>query len=61
MEEAEALRIQSGVQALVLGWSTFSQAPYAGKLGETLDFDLLMRENLELLLAGEAVKLGRGA
>ena len=61
MEEAEAMRIQSSVQALVLGWSTFSQAPYASKLGETLDFELLMRENLELLLAGEALKLARGA
>jgi hypothetical protein len=35
----------------------YAQAPYAGKLAETLDFDSLVSENLELLLAGEAVKL----
>ena len=57
MELAEAMRIQSSVQALVLGWSTFAHAPYAGKLAETLDFDQLVRDNLELLIAGEALKL----
>jgi TetR/AcrR family tetracycline transcriptional repressor len=58
MEEAEAMRIQSGIQALVLGWSTFAHAPYADRLGQLLDFDQNVRENLELLLAGEAQKLG---
>jgi len=57
LEEAEAMRIQSSVQALVLGWSTFANAPYAGRLGATLDFNSLVRENLDLLIAGEAVKL----
>jgi TetR/AcrR family tetracycline transcriptional repressor len=57
LEEGEAMRIQSCVQALVMGWSVYAQAPYAGKLAETLDFESLVSENLELLLAGEAVKL----
>jgi TetR/AcrR family tetracycline transcriptional repressor len=57
LEESEAMRIQSCVQALVMGWSVFAHAPYAGKLAESLDFDSLVSENLELLLAGEAVKL----
>lgn len=35
----------------------FCPRPYAGKLAETLDFDQLVRDNLELLIAGEALKL----
>jgi TetR/AcrR family tetracycline transcriptional repressor len=57
LEESEAMRIQSSVQALVLGWATFANAPYAGKLGSTQDFDLLVHEHLDLLIAGETVKL----
>lgn len=57
MEEEEAMRIQSSVQALVLGWSVFSHAPYGEHLGNVLKYDDLVMENLELLLAGEALKL----
>lgn len=60
MDEAEAMRIQSSIQAMVLGWSTFAHAPYAAKLAQLLDFDQLVRENLDLLLAGEVQKLSRG-
>jgi TetR/AcrR family tetracycline transcriptional repressor len=60
LEQGEAMRIQSSVQALVLGWSTFANSPYAGKLSETLDFEKLVPETLELLIAGESVKLARG-
>ena len=57
MEMEEAMRIQSSVQAIVLGWSVFSHAPYAEKLGRTLDYETLVIENLELLIVGEATKL----
>jgi TetR/AcrR family tetracycline transcriptional repressor len=60
LEKGEAMRIQSTIQALVLGWSTFANSPYAGKLSETLDFEKLVPETLELLIAGESVKLARG-
>jgi TetR/AcrR family transcriptional regulator, tetracycline repressor protein len=57
LEQAEAMRIQSSIQALVLGWSALAHAPYAGKLAETLDFDVMVRDTLELLIAGESLKL----
>lgn len=57
LDVSEAMRIQSSIQALVLGWSAFSHAPYAGKLAETLDFEKLVRETLELIIAGESLKL----
>lgn len=58
----EAYRIQSSVQALVLGWSAFAHAPYAAKLAERLDFNAMVLEDLELLIAGEELKLaGRKA
>lgn len=57
MELDEAMRIQSGVQALVLGWSVFAHTPYADRLGRTLDYEALVRENLDLLIAGESLKL----
>lgn len=57
LEVEEAMRIQASVQALVLGWAAFANAPYSRKLGETLDFGSLAMENLELLIAGETLKL----
>lgn len=60
LEAAEAMRIQSSVQVLVLGWSAFANAPYASKLAEVLDFEALAMENLELLIAGETLKLAAG-
>lgn len=57
LEVEEAMRIQASVQALVLGWAAFANAPYARKLGETLDFGPLAMENLDLLIAGETLKL----
>ena len=59
MEEEEAMRIQSSVQALILGWSVFSHVPYAEQLARTLPYDALVMENLDLLIAGEALKLER--
>lgn len=60
LAQDEAMRIQSSVQAVVLGWSTFANSPYAGKLAETLDFETLVPETLDLLIAGEAIKLAKG-
>jgi hypothetical protein len=57
MDLEEAMRIQSCVQALILGWAVFSHTPYADRLGTTLDFEGLVRENLDLLIAGESLKL----
>ncbi len=59
LEKGEAMRIQSTIQALVLGWSTFANSPYSGKLSETQDFETLVPETLDLLIAGESIKLAR--
>ena len=61
MDLEEAMRIQSSVQALILGWAVFSHTPYADRLGRTVDYEGLVRENLELLIAGEALKLAAGS
>lgn len=60
LEEGEAMRIQSCVQAQVLGWATYASTPYAGKLAAALDFEKLVPEGLALLLNGEALKLAKG-
>jgi TetR/AcrR family tetracycline transcriptional repressor len=60
LDATEALRIQSSIQALVVGWSAFAHAPYAGKLAKTLDFRAMVMNDLELLIAGEALKLAQG-
>jgi TetR/AcrR family transcriptional regulator, tetracycline repressor protein len=56
---AEAMRLQSSVQALVLGWSAFAHAPYADKLASAMDFTRMLRRDLTLLLAGEATRRTR--
>lgn len=60
MDVEEAMRIQSSIQAMVLGWAVFAHTPYADKLGKTLDYEALVMENLELLIAGELLKLESG-
>lgn len=60
LEEADAMRIQSSVQALVLGWAVIARGPYAGQLAVMLDFEGLVRENVDMLIAGEASKLSGG-
>jgi hypothetical protein len=57
LEVEEAMRIQASVQALVLGWAVFAHAPYAAKLAEVLAFDSVVMESLDLLIAGETLKL----
>jgi hypothetical protein len=57
LEESDAMRIQSSVQALVLGWAAIARGPYAARLAPVLDFEGLVRENVDLLIAGEASKL----
>jgi TetR/AcrR family tetracycline transcriptional repressor len=57
LDVEEAMRIQASVQALVLGWAAFANAPYSSKLGEVLPFESLAMENLDLLIAGETLKL----
>ena len=54
------MRIQSSVQALVLGWAVVARGPYAGQLAPVLDFERLVRENVDMLIEGEARKLSRG-
>ena len=60
LQEADAMRIQSSVQALVLGWAVVARGPYAGQLAPVLDFERLVRENVDMLIEGEARKLSRG-
>lgn len=57
LEATEAFRIQSSIQALVVGWSAFAHAPYADKLAKSLDFRAMVINDLELLIAGEALKI----
>lgn len=60
LQESDAMRIQSSVQALVLGWAAVARGPYASQLAPVLDFERLVRENVDMLIEGEARKLSRG-
>jgi TetR/AcrR family tetracycline transcriptional repressor len=53
----EAMRIQSSIQALVMGWSAFAHAPYAGELARYMNFRTMAMNDLSLLIAGEAKKI----
>ena len=57
LEELDAMRLQSSIQAMTVGWSAFASAPYAGVLGKTIDFNKEAMNDLELLIAGQALKL----
>lgn len=48
----ELLNLQSAVQSLMTGWSTFAHARYAGQLGRILDVEQLAFESLEALIRG---------
>lgn len=54
LPEAEALELQSTIQAMVTGWSAFAHAPYAGELSKSLDFDKLMVRSLDATIVGYA-------
>ncbi len=44
--------LQSAVQSLMTGWSTFAHARYAGQLGRILDVERLAFESLDALIRG---------
>ncbi len=46
------LELQSAVQALMTGWSTFAHARYAGQLGRILDVERLAFESLDAMIEG---------
>jgi TetR/AcrR family tetracycline transcriptional repressor len=52
MPEAEAMRLQSSIQALVSGWSAFAHAPYAPRLSRLFSFRKMAMHDLELLIVG---------
>jgi TetR/AcrR family transcriptional regulator, tetracycline repressor protein len=53
----EAMRIQSSIQALVMGWSAFAHAPYAADLARHMNFKTMAMNDLALLIAGESMKI----
>ncbi len=52
MPVAEAANLQSAVQALVMGWSAFSHAPYADQISTFIDLDRVALTSLDALIAG---------
>lgn len=48
----QLMDIQSAVQSLMTGWSTFAHAHYSGKLGQILDVERLAFESLDALIRG---------
>ncbi len=46
------LDLQSAVQALMTGWSTFKHARYAGQLSQILDVERLAFESLDAMIDG---------
>jgi TetR/AcrR family tetracycline transcriptional repressor len=57
LAEADAMRLQATIQALMTGWSAFAQAPYAKTLAKTLNFEAMAMQDLETIIAGQAGKL----
>jgi len=52
----EAVQLQSAVQALMTGWSTFAHVPYARLLAELFDLDSIALKSLDALIAGWPVR-----
>ena len=48
----ELMGLQSSVQSLMTGWSTFARARFAGQLGQVLDVKGLAFESLDALIRG---------
>lgn len=46
------MELQSAVQSLMTGWSTFAHARYAGQLGRIVDVERLAFESLDALIRG---------
>ena len=53
---ADAMRIQGSVQALITGWSVFAHAAFSAALH--MDFRSRALHDLDMLLEGEATRLG---
>ena len=50
---ADAMQLQSSIQALITGWSAFACAPYGKTLGRTIDFESCVLRDLDTLIDGE--------
>jgi TetR/AcrR family transcriptional regulator, tetracycline repressor protein len=48
----EAVKLQSAVQALTTGWSDFARAPYADKLRQLFDLDVVALSSLDAMIQG---------
>lgn len=48
----QLMELQSSVQSLMTGWSTFAHARYAGQLSQILDVERLAFESLDALIRG---------
>jgi TetR/AcrR family transcriptional regulator, tetracycline repressor protein len=54
---AEAMSLQSSIQALVTGWAVFASAPYAAAMESRLDFEAEFTTDMDLLIDGERMRL----
>jgi TetR/AcrR family transcriptional regulator, tetracycline repressor protein len=57
LQEDQAMRLQSTIQALVTGWSAFAHAPYAKSLPLIQSFEAMVLDDLETVIAGQSTKL----
>jgi TetR/AcrR family tetracycline transcriptional repressor len=58
---AEAMSLQSSIQALVTGWAVYANAPYAAALETKLDFETELMTDMNLLIDGESLRLRKVA
>lgn len=56
MPLSDAVQLQSAVQALMTGWSTYAHVPYSDLLSGLLDMDDLAMKSLDALIDGWAIK-----
>jgi hypothetical protein len=57
LPESDGMQMQSMIQALVMGWSAFAQAPYAHVLRDALDIDKLAMRGIDALIEGKDAEL----
>jgi TetR/AcrR family transcriptional regulator, tetracycline repressor protein len=61
LPEADAMRLQSSIQALVTARAAFAGAPYGDILGRTIDFDAQVVQDIDSLIAAEQSRQLSGA
>lgn len=54
LPEAQAMRLQATIQALITGWSAFAHAPYARSLATTPSLEEMALQDLDAIISGQA-------